>query len=213
MALYGSVIAGLGLLVGMRVIKTRAEHRSWRYRLPRQAKKTVTQFSKSAGKTLQSAVRGAGEGLSNVPVINRTPMFRRRQSFIERFGDMIGGALAAVVSILPFISGRSRKSLGQRMLERVSDGVSKVDSLSMADRRRSAAKRIAKGSGKVIEKVNDSRKDAMHEVAKRVPSRRDLKEMAEKARRPVMFRKQSLVERLPFGERRETLIEKLPLKK
>lgn len=203
MAIYGSILTGLGLLAGTRILEARRRRRSWRYQLPRQARKAYHQFNKSAGKALSNT----GSTIMALPILSRIPMFQHRPSFFERVGSAVSGFLAAAISVLPFIN--RRKSVGQRLR----DSVAKVDSLTMADRRRKAVKRIASGSEKVIEKVNEQRKDVMNTVSKRMPSKRDLKQMAEKATRPKLVRKQSLIERLPFGTRRETVLEKIDMKK
>lgn len=254
LALYSGLLAGLGGLIGWRVVAMRnARQRDWRYRLPREAKKLsrqATKLQKRANKLASKSLKDAGKSIKSasetvvaLPVISSLPMFRKR-TMLEKMSDQASEIWGAIISALtslsislPFLT--RRKSMAQRVSKRISDNMpditlpwnrqpSMADRITMAEQRKAAAERFNKISDKVmsrverrvkkaekragraVDKVNDTRKDAMKAAAKNIPSKSDVKEMAQKG---VVVRKQSFIERMPFGERRETIVERLPIKK
>ncbi|RPJ37465.1 MAG: SDR family NAD(P)-dependent oxidoreductase, partial [Chloroflexi bacterium] len=227
MVLYGGLLAGMGALIGWRVVEARNRQRSWRYQLPRQARKlykNAFKQAKLASKTSNRALKNASETVSSLPVVSNLPMFHKR-SILERWGDLLLGWWAAITSLsIPFI-GR-RKSLAQRVSDRVPDV--HVPAMPWAGRREITGK-VARQTNKAMDKVEKRVKaaekraekamdrmegrsrDALKAVSHRMPSKSDIKDMARRGE--VIERRRSFVERMPFGERRETIVEKMPYKK
>lgn len=98
----------------------------------------------------------------------------------------------------------SRKQ--QREIERFARQSSKV--MEKMDKQR---KDTLKKASMTMAEFGDRRKESMKAASYRMPTRRELKDLAEHGE--VVMRRQSYVEKLPFGERRETIIERVPLKK
>lgn len=190
--LYGVLLGGLGAFLGWRIMKERAYRRTWRYRLPRQARKITREARAIAGKTLQSA----GERVSEMQIASNLPMMHRR-SFPRRAVDTLAGFWTAVLAILPFTQ---RKSLMRRITDRIpsvnmpwKQRESFVDRVTMADQRKKVGKRIEKTSDKVRETISDRRKDAAKTVEKAVQRG---KEAAMKA--PVIEHRESIIEKVTF---------------
>ncbi len=235
MALYGGLLAGLGGLIGWQVVTMRNKRRSWRYQLPRQARKQARKAYKQASKSYQQASRAtvkylqtAAGAMSNIPVVSSLPVFRKR-SFFERMGDTMLGVWAAMTSLsLPFIS--QRKSVVQRISGRLPniklsapwDGAprnvgkkaakmaaqQRNKTMKMVDRR---MKKAQKRAEKAMDRVQSRRRDALKAVSRRMPSRSDIQDMVKRGR--VVERRKSFIEKMPFGERRETVVEKMPYNK
>jgi len=229
MALYGALLAGLGVLVGRRVVNIRRERLSWRYKLPRQAKR----FTRQASKTAEKALSGMPSP-SDIPVVSRMPMFHKKTP-MERISDRLSKVGAGIIALIPFIP--QKKSVRRRITDRLpevslpwsSTKPSKVEMPTLSRKQQAEIERFARQSSKVMEKldkqlkdtlkkasrtmteVGDRRKEAMKAVSHRMPTRRELKDLAEHEK--VVVRRQTFVEKLPFGERRETIVERVPLKK
>jgi NAD(P)-dependent dehydrogenase (short-subunit alcohol dehydrogenase family) len=230
MALYGGLLAGMGALVGWRVVEMRNQRRGWRYQLPKQARKLYKNAYKQvrqASKGSQKAIKNASETVVGLPLVSSLPMFRRRSVF-QRWGDLMLGWWAAITSIsLPFIS--RRKSLAQRITDRMpSMSMPSMPEMPWSSANKmtgKAAKQTSKAMDKVEKQVKVAQKraeKAMNQVENRsryaikaasrsMPSKSDIKDMAKRGQ--VIERRQSFIERMPFGERRETVVEKMPYKK
>ncbi len=195
------------------------------------ATKSANKATRVASKATQKALRNAGGTVGGLPVISSLPMFRRR-TFWDRMADSMIGWWALVTSIsLPLFS--RRKSLPQRISDRISGSIPDVNlsslnrpwkrSQKIADR---TAAKVAKQSSKAADRIDRQvskaqkraekamsklegrSKDAMKAVSRRMPSKSDIKDMAQRGK--VIERRQSVIEKLPFGERRETIVEKMP---
>lgn len=227
-AIYASLVVGAGAFIGWRVVAERNRRRSWRYRLPRMLNQFSRQASQHAMKTSQQAWKQARGRMADMPVVSNLPMMRQPGIF-ERGADIFLGFWAALTSIsLPLLS--RRRSMPRRMMDnmmgRITDRIAStmppVDVLTLAKQRKQASKRFSKMSGKVVDKARDQVKDSSKQAQKtarktaqtikeQIPSKREMRAMMKKGQ--VMMRRQSLVEKLPFGERIETITEKLPINK
>lgn len=115
-AIYGGLLALLGGLVGWQIVKERAQRRrSWRYRLPRQARMISKQVRVSAGKALHNA----GDAIAGMPYVSDLPMFHRQQTMPQKIGGTLSGFWAAFLALLPF--RRRQKTLPQRIASRMQD--------------------------------------------------------------------------------------------
>lgn len=165
-AIAGGLLTLAAGLVGMRILKVRAERRSWRYRLPRQANKTFQQARVAGGKALQSA----GSAIAASQVVSNLPMFQQRSAAL-RVTQLLAGWASAVLALLPF---RRRISMGRRIINRLPDvrvgreqirrAGSKLSQIEQAGGQR--AKDLGKKATKVSEKARESVADRSKEAAK-----------------------------------------------
>ena len=219
MALYGTLLAGAGALVGWRVVSIRNQRRSWRYQLPRRARKFYKEASKTTGKVFQDA----SKAFVAMPVVSNLPGIRQR-SFMDRMASSFVGWWAALTSLsLPFIS--RRRSFTQRVSDRIPEvhisapwnGGKKMakqavrqsnKAIDLVDKR---VKKAQKRAEKAMDRLDESRKETVKAVSRRIPSRSDIRDMAKRGQ--VIERRRSFIEKVPFGERRELIVEKMPYKK
>jgi uncharacterized protein (UPF0147 family) len=202
----------------------RNEQRSWRYQLPRQARRAYNQAYRQfrqAGKVSEKALRNASETVGALPVVSNLPMFRRRSIF-QQWNDMMLGWWAAITSLsLPFIS--QRKSLGGRIADRMPDVsmpwvASRRAARQVAKKRNKALDRVEKEARqtqkraeKAMDRMEDRSRETLKAVSRSMPSKGEINEIARRGQ--VIERSHEFVERMPFGERREMVIEKMPYKK
>jgi hypothetical protein len=111
LTIYGVLLALGGGLLGWRIVQERSRRRSWRYRLPREARK----ISKQARVTTGKALHKAGSAIAGMPVVSDLPMFHKR-SLPEKIGDALSGWWAGALAMLPF---RRRQTFRQRIANRM----------------------------------------------------------------------------------------------
>lgn len=208
MALYGGLIAGVGALIGWRLVGIRRERRSWRYQLPRRAKK----ISREAGKTASKVLHQAGTTLvalpvvSNLPGVSNLPILHPKRNVFQRLGDTIGKWGAALLALqipflrrrrsmmdqitrnMPFVGQTSRQKAMLNQISRQSGKLSK----QVKKRSSKAARQV----NRTMEQIDDRRVMAMKAIVDRMPSKNEMKQMAEK--QSIETHKPTLVERLPF---------------
>ncbi|RPJ37597.1 MAG: SDR family NAD(P)-dependent oxidoreductase, partial [Chloroflexi bacterium] len=166
MALYGALLAGLGVLVGRRVVNIRRERLSWRYKLPRQAKR----FTRQASKTAEKALSGMPSP-SDIPVVSRMPMFHKKTP-MERISDRLSKVGAGIIALIPFIP--QKKSAARRITDRLPEvsmpwspsKPSTLDRLTLSHQRQAAIYRFARQSSKVMEKMDKQRKDTLKKASR-----------------------------------------------
>jgi NAD(P)-dependent dehydrogenase (short-subunit alcohol dehydrogenase family) len=192
MAITAGLLAGVGALIGWRVMKARQRRQSWRYRLPRDARRLVKKTSKQAaiatGKARLAAgkaLHSAGTTMAGMPVVSDLPMFHK-PSLIERVGDTLGGFGAALLALLPF---RRKKSLKDRishqahaiqermpwqphqptLAERVAWKEQREKVRKGIDK---AAEQVGKTSSRVANQIGDQRKEVVRAVDKMTERRK-----------------------------------------
>lgn len=134
-------------------------------------------------------------------MIERLTLAEQRKAAAQRFGKMSDKVLSQVMDQVD--------DTRQRAARVVSQTADQVD-----DRSEKAQKAYRKAAEKTVSQVDKqvkAAKKAAKVAAHAMPSLNDIKEADEKDQ--VVVRRQSLIEKLPFGERRETIVERMPINK
>lgn len=198
MAIFGLALAGLGYLIGSRVVENR-RRQDWRYRLTHGARDTVT----TTGDMISGGIRNAGLFIAGLPLISsivgkqqpvsrglhmpaglHMPQLRRQRSFFEQASDW----LMDTFSFLPFVQSRKMTMMDrltlapQRKMASEMIGKRMPSSKEIKQFRQMVGERMPVGGSHETprQKARQMAKDVVKKAGERVPSQKELMREREK---------------------------------